>query len=259
MAGEHPLEAVAREACERLGQLLPRVPARVAKRGEPAALLAPGERVAGEEVAVLEEVDHASPGVPGCRDRAKRITDLQFLVPLDAVRRAGRCPSVVLVDPHASAERFGILVCVRDVVLVRKQDVRDAARALEELLQLARIARRIDEQVTLGPHDEVGMRAVGILRVEAAAVDAGRQLLGEDSVRAGLLRLAAHRRRRAHQHRAPGLHFLFGVRRLAREDAFVAALDDQAGCHVARRGAVDARRVDVPVARRRVGVPASLS
>src|SRR3972149_12033492 len=47
MAGEHPLEAVAREACERLGQLLPRVPARVAKRGEPAALPPPRAGGAG--------------------------------------------------------------------------------------------------------------------------------------------------------------------------------------------------------------------
>ena len=52
------------------------------------------------------------------------------------VRRIRCGPRIGLVDPYARAEVFGVLVGVGDIVLVREQDVRDAACFLEELAQL---------------------------------------------------------------------------------------------------------------------------
>ena len=102
------------------------------------------------------------------------------------------------------------------------------------------------------------MRAVRILRVEATAINSRRELLRKHALRFCSLAFGAHRGSRAHQPRAPRHHLLLWRRRLAREHALVAALDDQTRRDMARRRAVDARGIDVPVARCRVGIAGRL-
>src|SRR5947208_11963211 len=47
---QHPFESVVEQALHRTDLLLPRIPARAAERVEMAALLAPGEVIAGEKI-----------------------------------------------------------------------------------------------------------------------------------------------------------------------------------------------------------------
>src|SRR5437763_11605509 len=52
VAWQHPFEAIIEQALHRADLLLPRIPARAAESVEMAALLAPGEMIAGEKIRV---------------------------------------------------------------------------------------------------------------------------------------------------------------------------------------------------------------
>jgi len=133
---------------------------------------------------------------------------------------------------------------------MREEDVRDAARVLEPLHELSRVARRIYEQVTASARSEVRVRAERRPRVEPAAPHGVGNLLGkDDALRPRLFSFAAYGRGRTHEYRSPCREPLPLRIRLARKDAFAVALDDEIRRDVPRRAAIDARRVDVPVAR----------
>src|SRR5579862_763240 len=131
----------------------------------------------------------------------------------------------------------------------------DAAGIGEPLHELCRKARRIDEQVACRTLDEIRVRAEGRARIEPATPHVLSDWLWKDgTTRAWLLRFAPHRCSRTYERRTPRGKLLVGRRRLAREGALVVLLDDETRRHMTRSATVDARRVDVPVARRRVGI-----
>src|SRR5207249_95892 len=114
--GEHPLEAVVGELRERAFLLAPGIPARVAKRDQVLALSAPGERIAGEEIRLLEQVDHAALGVAGDGDRQKPLADLRGLAATQQIGRVRRGAGIVLVYPDPRAEMLRVAAGIRDVV-----------------------------------------------------------------------------------------------------------------------------------------------
>src|SRR5258707_10919017 len=68
MAGEDPFEAIVEQSFHRADLLAPRVPAGAAECVEVAAALAPGEMIAGEEIAVAIEKHCVAFRVAGSRD-----------------------------------------------------------------------------------------------------------------------------------------------------------------------------------------------
>src|SRR5215472_1783008 len=91
--------------------------------------------------------------------------------------------------------------------------------------------------------------------VESAAPHARCDLLRKDlDVRSRLFRFAAYRCRRAYEHRTPGSKLLFRRGGLPNEDTLVVSFDNQPGRDVTRCAAIDARSVDVPLPRNRVGI-----
>src|SRR4029453_9527632 len=103
------------------------------------------------------------------------------------------------------------------------------------------------------------MCAEGRACVKPAAPHTFRHLLGKNRrLRTRLLRFAAYRRGGTHEHCAPSSKLLLGCRGLPRENALAVTLYDEIGCNVARGAAIDARGVDVPVARCRVRIAGRL-
>ena len=161
----------------------------------------------------------------------------------------------MVMDPNTGAEPFRVFARVCDIVLVRKEDVREAAGILEPLHKVRRIARRIDEKVAARAAHEVGVCAEGRSRIEPAAPHTLGYLLRKDrGPRLRLLHFTAYGRGRTHEHRAPSGDLLLRCRRLPREHALAVSLDDEIRRDMTRRTTIDASRVDVPVTGRRVRI-----
>src|SRR3954447_1890399 len=140
---------------------------------------------------------------------------------LQQVRCIGCRRAVLAMDPYARAELPCVLPCVCDVVLMREEDVRDAARALEPLHELRGIARRIDEQVAALAPSEVRVRAERRPGVEPTAPHAVSHLLRKDAgLRRWFLRFAAYGCGGTHEDGAPARKPLLLCVRLPCEDAF---------------------------------------
>src|SRR5262245_52241619 len=99
------------------------------------------------------------------------------------------------------------------------------------------------------------MGAVGGLGVVAEAVDSFRHLLRKYAIRRASMAFGPHRSGRAEKAGTPCHHPLVRRLRLAREHRLPAALDDQSRRRGARGAAIDAARVDVPIARSVLGMP----
>src|SRR6266581_6685059 len=249
--GEHPLETVIGELRERAPLLAPGIPARVAKREQVLALAAPGERIAGEEIGFLEQVDHAAFRVARDGDRKQLLADLRGLTAPQQIGRVRRGATIVLVNPDARIEMLRVATGVGDVVLMREQDIVHSAEIFQLLNELLDVSRRVDEQVAFGAPHEVGVRAESGFRVVAAAVDARRKLLRKKIGRLRPMTPGADRGGRADEHRAPCGALFILARGLPCENGFPFAVNDEAGRGLARGAAVDAAAVDVPVTRRR--------
>ena len=99
------------------------------------------------------------------------------------------------------------------------------------------------------------MGAVGGLGVVAEAVDSFRHLLRKYAIRRASRAFGPHRGGRAEKASTPCHHPLVRRLRLAREQRLPAALDDQSRRRGARGAAIDAARVDVPIAGSVLGMP----
>src|SRR5262245_57402693 len=99
------------------------------------------------------------------------------------------------------------------------------------------------------------MGAVGGLGVVAEAVDSFRHLLRKYAIRRASMAFGPHRSGRAEKAGTPCHHPLVRRLRLAREHRLPAALDDQSRRRGARGAAIDAARVDVPIAGSVLGMP----
>ena len=172
VAGQDPLEAVVRQPRHRLGLLRPRVPAVVLGSREPLLVAVPGQVVAGEEEAIVEQQDAVAlrcgpasgwrgsrgPAPTGRRrrgpppHRAATTSSVRWMM-----RRAPKC--------------CGVAVGVGHVVPVGQEDVGDAAQRLQPPHQRRQELRRVDQPVAGRVADEVAVAAVGLRRVEAAVVD----------------------------------------------------------------------------------------
>src|SRR5262249_25510964 len=99
------------------------------------------------------------------------------------------------------------------------------------------------------------MGAVGGLGVVAEAVDSFRHLLRKYAIRRASMAFGPHRSGRAQKASTPCHHPLVRRLRLAREHRLPAALDDQSRRRRARGAAIEAARVDGPIARSVLGMP----
>src|ERR1700758_1704979 len=91
--------------------------------------------------------------------------------------------------------------------------------------------------------------------VESAAPHTRCDLLRKDrGVRTWLLRFAAYRCRRTHEHRTPGSEQFFGHEGLPTKDTLVVSFDNQPRRNMTRCTAIDARCVDVPLPCDGVGI-----
>src|SRR5215471_9026549 len=99
------------------------------------------------------------------------------------------------------------------------------------------------------------MGAVGGFGVVAEAVDFFRHLFRKYAIRHPRMAFGPHRSGRAEKARAPCHHSLVRRLRLACEHLLPAALDDQSGRRRACGAAIDAARVDVPIAGSVLGMP----
>jgi hypothetical protein len=143
---------------------------------------------------------------------------------------------VVVVDPDARTETLGILVGVRDVILMREQDVGDTSGIRDPRDELTCITWGVDQEVAARAGDEVRVRAEGRTRVEPAAPNVlGDRLRKNVAFRAGLPCFAAHRGGRADEHGAPGSDPVLRRRGLPRENALAVAFNDEVWCDMAGR------------------------
>src|SRR5437762_3103909 len=104
VTGEHPLEAIVDELRERASLLAPGVPVHFAEGDEVAARLAPGERVAGEEKSIIEQINDAAARVAGDRNREQPIANCDRVEASNQMRCVRRGRPVVLLDPDAGLE-----------------------------------------------------------------------------------------------------------------------------------------------------------
>jgi hypothetical protein len=137
---------------------------------------------------------------------------------------------------------------------VREEDGADAAQLLDAAHERAREARRVDEDVAafaFRPDDEVTPRAEARLRGEAAEVDVGVDALGErlDALARVVISGGADGRGRAGDERHQRAPRLGGRGRLAEDARLFAVVAEDRGRYLPARVAVDARVVDVEVAR----------
>src|SRR3954468_23077784 len=101
--------------------------------------------------------------------------------------------AVLAMDPDARVKLLSVFFGVSNVVLMREENVRDAARVFEPLHELRRIARGIYEKVAACARGEVRMRAERRPCVEATAPHAVGHLLRKDNaLRTRLFILAAY-------------------------------------------------------------------
>jgi hypothetical protein len=233
----------------RRAQLVPREPRGAAEHIELTSAVVPVQRVAREQVVVVDVVQHAASRVTRRGDRANTRGDVGDVEPADEVGRERRGDGVGLMDPHACAEPLGVALRVGDVVAMRQQDVCDPALCLERVGERGDPPRRIDEQVALVADDEVAVRAEGRLVVVPAQMDACGERPGERARRRAASRDRADGLGRAGERGAPHRRLFVARRRLPRDDgqAFVVGLD-QTGRVVPSDVAVDATRVAEPVA-----------
>ena len=141
----------------------------IAKGDEVLLAYAPGERVAGEEHAIVEQVHDASARMSGHRNRDEAGRDLVRRLAFKEIGCVWCCRPVIVMDPDARAEPIGVFPSVCHVVLVGEKDMRDAAGVVEPLYELRRMARRINEEVAARARDEVRVRAEGRARIEPTA------------------------------------------------------------------------------------------
>lgn len=106
------------------------------------------------------------------------------------------------MDEDPGLEVSGETIGIRDVVLVREQDLREPAFLLEGAQERLYGARRVHQQVAVRALHEVGVGAEGIARRVAAVEDAVLQELWEEPFGLRLLADHADRRRRAREQRA---------------------------------------------------------
>src|SRR5262245_12688069 len=99
------------------------------------------------------------------------------------------------------------------------------------------------------------MGAIGGLGVVAEAVDSFHHLLRKYAIGRASMAFGPHRSGRAEKASAPCHHPLVRRLRLACEHRLPAPLDDQSRRRGARGAAIDAARVDVPIARSVLGMP----
>lgn len=152
------------------------------------------------------------------------------------------------MDPDAGAEVAGVAFGMADVVPMGQKDVGAPFPGLEGADDGARPARRVHHQVARRPADQEGMGSVRRARVVAEAMDAVGHGLREATVWHLLVALGPDRGGRTGEPRAPRLHPFFRRGGLPGEDRLATAANDQPGRQRARRRAVDAAGVDVPVA-----------
>jgi hypothetical protein len=127
--------------------------------------------IAGEEEFVLIQKGHTAGGMAWDRDGLKvggKVDRVGFVHdPFGSGYRIG----IGSMDDPFRAEVFGVLVRVGHIVLVRKEDISNAALLLEDLDEMLDVARGIDQPVAVWMFDEKAVGAKRFLRVEAAIRD----------------------------------------------------------------------------------------
>src|SRR5260221_38045 len=193
VAGEDPLEALREQGLHGTRLLAPVVPAHSARGPQALAVAAPPHVIAGEEELLSIEERGVSGRVAGDGDRDEVRTEGDGIAAVEDDLRAWRGVDLGPVDHTLRTELLRPTRRVGDVVPVAEEDARDAAALLETLLEVPRIARRIDEPVPVRVLDEVARRAEGVRRSEAAVGDAVLDRKREFGDR--ILHAAARRRR----------------------------------------------------------------
>src|SRR5262249_19808413 len=144
-----------------------------------------------------------------------------------------------------------------NIAIVEKgqYNIREAAPVLELSNHGAGEARPIHHHIAGRAPDGKRMGAVGGLGVVAEAVDSFRHLLRKYAIRGASMAFGPHRRGRGEKAGPPWHTPLARRCGLARDHRLPAALDDQPRRRGARGAAIDAARVDVPIARSVLGMP----
>ena len=209
----------------------------------------PADRVAGEEVPLVTQVEHAAFGVPRNREHHETVGDRHFVGPGDHVGGIRRRLPICFVDPHACPEVVGELLRVGDVVLVREQHVGDPAVGGDGVDHVGAPVRRVHEEATTDLGYEPGVGAERTAVVVPAQPHARRHLPRKHVGRLGATIDGADGTGRAREGGAPHRQLLDrGVGLTAHHGLSVRERDDQIGCVVPGHVAVDAAGVDVPVA-----------
>ncbi len=219
------------------------------KRDQIPAFVAPRQRVAREQVALLEQEEHRTLGVTRHRDGNEAGLDLGVAETLDQVGRARGGRPVVVVDPHPGAEAVSPAGRVSHVVAVGQNHVGDAPHRPDRPGERLGEARRIHHHVAGGADRQPGGGAEGVLRAVAQVEHTGPgfDLPGIQPPRAGLARQRPDRRGRARLRGQPRIHAGPGARLLG-DKGVPAGVAEQVGCDLPAGPAIDAPGVDKPVA-----------
>src|SRR4051794_26769090 len=172
VAGQHPFEAVVEQAFHRSDLLLPRIPAGAAKRVKMAALLAPGEVIAGEKVRIVVKENGVPFRVAGRRNHQHAAAEIDRILSrgLKLDRRRTRM-NIIAMQYALAAETRRETGVIGNVVLMREQHPRRTAHRCDVLHQRPRKAWRVDQDVPLRTLNEIADGAEGRLGGIAATVD----------------------------------------------------------------------------------------
>ena len=118
MAGQYPLESIIGELRKRRAECAPGIPARIAECNEIFLAHAPGERVAGEEYAIVQQVHHAAACMAGRRNRNQARSYGACGLAFDEIARIRGGVPIFVMNPNPRAEVLGVFPGVCNVILV---------------------------------------------------------------------------------------------------------------------------------------------